>query len=393
MRLGYLFIARLKESLRQPFSLFFIVLAVLVAVSAAALERAQADGALTVAVVNEDAGPLGDELIAILMQNGSFECRRMTSARADRLLRQDRLAAIAVIHGDFTEQITSGGFKDTLTVQISPSTAIAPALTEPLINGVIMLWVEEEAIRQTGDYLLDNGLSYDLSDEAAQREAIQRRWDDGSIIRLEHVTIDGAYAQPQPDTPFNTFVRWYAVLCFFYLVAGAYWALELNKRAVRTRARQSNTPLWRVVGATSLAPMAIAAAGYLVGGTAVSVLMGTPIVETAQLFTPVLLYLVSIVGVTLVLASALNTVMALLFLAPAATFINGVLSGLLLQLPDWAYVLRRLSAVLPGRWLNTALGDLPGSLMPAFVCAAVWLTAGVFASVMRARQRRTNGSI
>jgi hypothetical protein len=214
-----------------------------------------------------------------------------------------------------------------------------------------------------------NDLPFGSDGETALRGEIAALWDN-SAIGIDRVVLDGGNASDDDDSPFDTFVRWYSLLCFFYLAADAAWVLDMSKRGIRVRALQSDTPLYRVILATSLAPLVIALAGYIAGGAAACLLTGEPLSAAVRSALPMLLYLVSAVVAALLLASALKSILALLFLAPAAAFINGVLSGLLFPLPEWAFVLGKLSAVLPGRWLNASLDGTPTALPFALACCA-----------------------
>jgi len=100
-----------------------------------------------------------------------------------------------------------------------------------------------------------------------------------------------------------------------------------------------------------------------------------------------LIYLIGLMGVTLLTASLLKNVLSLMFIAPILTFLNGVLSGLLLETPKWAYVLKLLSGALPGRWLGESLSSPLKALPWALVCCAAWMAAGISASALRSRRQ------
>jgi hypothetical protein len=116
-------------------------------VSVAAGVRDKADAVLTVAIVNEDTGGYGDKLITILENSEHLRFVTATAAHAESLLRRDRAEAAVTILADVTEKLQNGEYKDTLSLEISPYTSSAAAVTEPLINAVIMLWVRGKSCR------------------------------------------------------------------------------------------------------------------------------------------------------------------------------------------------------------------------------------------------------
>lgn len=387
MRFDYIFRARLASSFREPFSLIFIILAILISFGAAVFSQEKMETSLMVALVSEDTGIYGERLISNLSENAGFSMREMPRDEALRLLNQDRLEAVVIICSDFTEKIKDAEYCNTLELYTSPSSQATATISEPLINGVMMLWMEEQSTIEVREYLLEHGKAYDASDEIKQREQIISLWKDGSVININMVEIDGHSESTVSDDPFSACVKWYGVLCLFYLVVGASWVLDINKKSLRIRINQMGVRQWKMIICNSAAPLIICAVGYIVAGIACCIFVGASILNVAAYFVPILFYLIGILGVTLFTASLLKNILSLMFIAPILTFLNGVLSGLLLEMPDWAYVLKWLSFALPGRWLNESI-SVPLKAMPwALVCSAVWLGIGIATSSIRAQKQ------
>ncbi len=387
MRFDYILRARLAGSFREPFSLVFIILAILISLGAAVLSQEKMQTSLLVALVSEDAGIYGERLISILAENTSFSMREMPRYEALRLLNQDRLEAVVIIRSDFTKKIEDAEYRNTLELYTSPSSQATATISEPLINGVMMLWMEELSTIEAREYLLEHGKTYDASDELTQREQIISLWKDGSAININMVEIDGDSESTASDGPFFACVKWYGVLCLFYLLVGASWVLDINKKSLRIRINQMGVRQWKMIICNSAAPILICAAGYIVAGIACCIFVGTSILNVVAYFLPMLLYFVGILGVTLFTTSLLKNILSLMFLAPALTFLNGVLSGLLLEMPDWAYVLKWLSSSLPGRWLNESISQPLKALPWALVCSAAWVGIGIATSTIRAKKQ------
>ncbi len=388
MRLDYMLKARLSGSFREPFSLVFVLLAIIISVSAAVIAQEKTTSGLVVAIVSEDEGEFSRKFIDYLSDYESFSVREMSYDEAVRLLRQDRLEAAVVIKNGFSEKIAKGEFQDTLELMTSPSSQAPATISEPVVNNVMMLWMEELSIITTKACLLEHGKTYDALDEAQQRDKIRKLWESGAMVNVVRTELDDGVNNYTADGPFETCVKWYGVLCMFYLIVGASWVLEINKKALRVRMRQMGTSQWQVVIVNSLAPLVICVSGYIIAGAACVALTGAGAEKLAASFAPMCLYLIGLLGVTLLTASLLKNVLSLMFLAPILTFLNGVLSGLLFETPSWAYVLKWLSGALPGRWLCGALSSPLKYLPWALLCALVWMGAGIGVSSLLARRQQ-----
>ena len=387
MKLGYVFKARLAGSFREPFSLVFILLAIVVSVMAALVTQEKAQTGLLVAVVMEDKGNLGDKLLENLSANESFSMAEMSREDAMRRLNQDRLEAAVIVCDDYSEKLRKGEFDEILELYTSPSSQAPATISEPLVNATIMLWIEELSTIYTRDYLLEHGKTYASADEEKQREQIKQLWKNGTLINIEKVALEGEMEDSSATGPFASCVRWYAVLCLFYLVVGASWVLDINKKGLRIRIRQAGVPQWKMICFNSAAPLLICSAGYLTAGTLCCILTDESLLRLAEGFVPMLIYLVGLLGVTLLTASLLRNILSLMFIAPVLTFLNGVLSGLMFEMPAWAYVLKWISGAFPGRWLNESIAAPLAFLPWAFSCCAGWMFVGITASTLRSKRQ------
>lgn len=388
MRLDYMLKSRLSGSFREPFSLVFIVLAIIISVAAAVLAQEKAQTGLVVAVISEDEGEFAQKLTDYLSEYDSFSIREMSYDDALRLLRQDRLEAAVVIRSDFSQKVSKGDFENTLELLTSPSSQAPATISEPIINSVMMLWMEELSKITTRDYLVEHGKTYDAAAEAEQRAQIKKLWKSGSMVSVVRTDIDGSSQTSASSGPFETCVKWYGVLCMFYLVVGASWVLDINKKTLRIRIRQMGVSRWQVIVVNSLAPLVICISGYIIAGAACAAFTGESLGKLAVYFIPMNLYLFGLLGVTLFTASLLRNILSLMFIAPILTFLNGVLSGLIIEMPSWAYVLKWISGVLPGRWLCASVSAPLGSLPWALLCGLSWMGLGIAVSALRANGRQ-----
>lgn len=393
MKLFLLYRARLLGALRSPPALIFIILAVVVSSAAALIARDKAASELTVAVVSEDKGESGERLILFLRDTDSFSMTRLPREQALLRLRQDRLEAVIIIPPDFSDKIGRAEFRNTLEHYVSPSSQAAATVSEPLLNAVMMFWVREYAIDRTDAFLIEHDREYTDADERLQRGGMDAVWESGALIRLQSIVTDAGETAAPDSGPYGFFVRWYAVLCLFYLIVSATWVLDAGKRSLRARIEQTGVSRWKVMFATGAAPLTLCAAGYFIGGAVCATLIGATFFDVMTAAIPVLPYLLGLMGITVLTASLAENTMQLMFLAPLLTLFNGMLSGLFAPLPGWAYVLELLSRGLPGRWLALSLAAPLSSLFPSALCAAAWLAAGAAFSAVSGKGRRNRGSL
>ena len=116
MNLAALFRARLNACLRDVLSLVFLLLAVGIALTAAALTAEKNADTLSVALVNEDPGEYGGLLAGSLMAEDYMTVTVMPRDTAMTLLRQDRIDSVIVIRDNFSERLAAGVFENTLTL-------------------------------------------------------------------------------------------------------------------------------------------------------------------------------------------------------------------------------------------------------------------------------------
>ena len=387
MKISSILRTRLIRSFKEPYSLLFIILAVIISVQSALYLIDKNNNPLKVAIVSEDKGELGYKLIEELSKNENFSMELMSRDEALKSLNQDRLEIVVIINSNFSEKLEDGEFKNTLKLFSSPSSQAPATISEPLVNGVMMLWMEEISVLKTKEQLSNMDILYDSNNENNQRNQISNLWDQGSVINIEIVEIDGIEENIINSNPINTCIKWFAVFCMFYLIIDASWVFDITKRSLRKRMKQAGIKQWQMISYNSLAPLLICLLGYIISSLLCILLTKTTFLSVFINFPAIIIYLFNLLGITLVTASFLKNILSLMFLAPVLTFINGILSGLLLELPNWAYILKWISYALPGRWLNEYINAVPGALPKAIICCVVWLLLGIFISINKDRRK------
>jgi len=375
--------------LRTPWAFFFIIVAVGLSLAAGfQFEKADPDR-FAVGIVIEDEGDYGRRLAAEIAGYDRLILRQLDRSEAMRLLRQDRMEGVFVVRADYTAKLRQCDFKNIVEWYTAPSSRAAATVSEPLINGTMRLWLEEKAVSSTREFLAVEGIAYTPADEAAQREMISQIWLAETSVFIQDVMIDGAEGPAadltDPATPLDASVRWYAVLCVFYLIISASWVLDINKRGLRIRSIQSGGHLWQIMLGTSLAPLLAGLAGYWLMGSLSCLINGGDWLRMLLLSLPMATYLWTVLGLTIFLAAFLKNSLALMFLAPLLTFVNALLGGMISELPDWAGVLAMISQILPGRWLMLMLQDPLAALPFALLCGIGWFAAGIALSELKVK--------
>lgn len=384
MRFESLIKIRLLHSIKEPYSLLFVIIAIIVAIQAAFLTHGEMDNQLKVAIVLEDHGNMGEKLIKELSDNSSFSMEMMSREKALRQLNMDQIEIVVVISEDFSESLKKGEFRNTLELYTSPTSQAPATISEPLVNGVMMLWMEEYSILETREYLEKNNIQFEQKEEKKHRDQMQELWDSGSIINIEIIELDGEeMVEDMSANSFKSAVKWYGAFCLFYLIVDASWIFDINKKSLRMRLKQGGVRRWQMISYHSAAPIFICIIGYLVIGVLCSILLDTQIQSVLITFMPIVVYLLSLMGFTLFVASLLKNILSLMFLAPVLTFVHGVLCGLLLELPEWTYVLKRVSNILPGRWLNESFSTSQDIFLWAILCGVIWIIVGLGSSMLR----------
>lgn len=390
MKWTSLFLAHLSLIIRRPWQLFFILAAAALALAAGLQGMETRSDRFLVAVVNEDKGDYGQKMISAIKDLPAIDLITLTRGEAFTLLRNDRIEGVFVIRPDYTERLRAGEFARLVEWYTAPSSRAAATVSEPLITETMRLWMEELAVIHTRRFLAEAGLGYSAEQEAYQRSLIRATWLIPADVEVRALQRDGTGRPAENDSPLpgtagllDDCIRWYAVFCVFYLMISASWVLDINKRGLRVRAIQAGGRLWQILLGVSLAPLLLGLAGFWLTGAAASLIGGGSWLRLAVLAVPFMIYLWTVMSMTIFLASFVRQSFSLMFLAPMLTFVNALMSGMITSLPDWAAVLAIISRGLPGRWLMEFFSSpLQASLLALF-CGACWFLAGIAVSERR----------
>ncbi len=385
--------ARLLGSLRHMASWLFLLAAVLLALVPMAQDSAPGAKGIPVAVVNQDAGVLSGELLGLLRQNSSLSVMETDLDTALRLLRLDRLEAVYLLNPDFTRRVEAGDYSGTVALYASPSSLASATLSEPVINDVLMLWIEETVVGRTRQFVEAQGHAYAPADERRQRARIAQVWEAGApvVIREE---LQGQEALPEAGAlaPALRSVLWFGAFAAFYFIVSAGWVLDIDKAGIARRLKQAGAQSWHIMAGAGLAQLTLCLGAWLLLLGIIASPLRAAGYGLLSVSLAMALYLTALLGATVAVASLVRHSMALLLLAPLLTFVNGVLGGLFVPLPDWASFLRTVSLFLPGRWLTMmgeGLSAGEGLTAAGPVFSALWAAIGILVSTLGAKEDTT----
>ena len=174
------------------------------------------------------------------------------------------------------------------------------------------------------------------------------------------------------SSPTEYALRCYAAFSVFYILVSAGWVADVSGSHLTLRIKQMGVK--RAVLLLS-AGLAHAVLCFLAGAIVLPLgawIGGGEALEFLQFLPMLALYILAVLGLALLIAALARSATALFLIAPAVTFLNAALSGLLFPLPDWAAVLTDASRALPGRQL--ALYMTTGNAAGLALCGAVYFT-------------------
>ena len=373
-----LFGIRLKAFLKDGFSVIIIILAVVMALALGYQKLHEHENDLTAIMVDMDRGNYGQKLTSELRKEENLKIYESGRKSAMKDLAGDEAEVVVMLHEDFTEKISAGEYSDVLDIYFAPSSAYGSTVAEPVISNVMIMWMDEALISRMSDFLEKEGIAFSEEDEKDFRREMAEIWKHGSTAKTKQIILDTDETEKQASGWFAFSAAWYLVLALFYILISGSWMTELSKRSIRIRSAREGMGTAGMFGSMGLASAAMVFGGFIV----VTVISGGTFEMFLHTAPMMLIYLVGTLGISLCACTLSGSLMALMLTAPFLTFLFGTMSGLIVPLPQWAYGLELISAVVPGRWMQTALSGDP-EYIKARVFAAIWCLLGLFICIIR----------
>ena len=390
MRLFKMFTMRWKSSVRQPWVWAFVVLAVLCAMIPASSARFKSDTKLSIGLVNEDNGSSSFDLEKYMDSYDKLTVFHSDREKALRNLAMGRLEAVYVIEKGFTYNVQNDIYKGIITMYTAPATSAAVMLSETIVNNALMIWMVETALYKVDGYVKSEGLPFTPEQRQEMREEFTRLLHQGSAITIrEHI--------PQPARTSGSYdallssMGWYATFIALFVIMGSGWVIESRGQALGERMRAAGIHPASALAGSSLAVIALGTLGWLAAALLSALVAGYPVTLGLRLLPAFLLYMAGLMGVTFLFSSVFARTMQLMLVAPVFTVTQGVLCGMLFDLPGWASLLYAVSYIFPGRLFMLASDALlrGGSLVWLLELAGisiVWLAVGSLTVLGRSRR-------
>jgi ABC-type multidrug transport system permease subunit len=255
-----------------------------------------------------------------------------------------------------------------------------------------MYWIEEYTIQKTNEFLSSEGKTYSKNDEINQRNQIKALWKNALPIEVKNNTVNTAGGNLEPLTNAMPF-KWYFALSVFYLFIGSVYFIDIKKTGIVQRLELCGAKLSHVILGSLMPSVLIVVSGFILVMAVGSIFAYTEFYKYILLFIAALFYLISFAFISAIIVLLSNNVPSILILASTFTFINAVLSELVIALPQWAVFLRNISVFLPGKWVNVSINQIyvQGRLNAGiFICAFVYAVAYFVLCYFQERKKEHN---
>ncbi len=347
---------------------------------------------INIAFVNEDTGAISEEFLQSIEKYNEFNTAVLNKNDAFKELKKGNIEAVFIIEKNFTDTLSKGKFDNIIQVYNSPSSNASATISEPVINNVLMYWIEEYTIQKTNEFLSSEGKTYSKNDEINQRNQIKALWKNALPIEVKNNTVNTAGGNLEPLTNAMPF-KWYFALSVFYLFIGSVYFIDIKKTGIVQRLELCGAKLSHVILGSLMPSVLIVVSGFILVMAVGSIFAYTEFYKYILLFIAALFYLISFAFISAIIVLLSNNVPSILILASTFTFINAVLSELVIALPQWAVFLRNISVFLPGKWVNVSINQIyvQGRLNAGiFICAFVYAVAYFVLCYFQERKKEHN---
>lgn len=353
-----IFKARLKCSIKGPFSMIFILIAIIISIIPITSDKYQENGKIPVGIVCQDKGESYSKLIDMLNHYQQFDIYEWPYDKAIRNLMYDRLDAVYVLSYDFEDKVSKGEYRGILDAYSSISSPHLNTISEAIIDTTMTIAIGNLSVIETGRVLKEMSIDFTDVDERALQDKISNVVEDGELISvsLNIPTKPKSYADEYKYLIDCT--TWYCAFCVFFIIAGAGWIIDMTNKAIGERLKQMQIGRIKALVGASFVPILLAILGWCISMGICVVVKNTPINIILKIVFPTFLYFIGIMSMTLLISTMINRTINLILIAPMVTLMHAVLSGMIVKLPDWAMRLEVISQVLPGRMYVSAINDV-----------------------------------
>ena len=364
---------RTRALLTDVSSLAVLIIAVVVSIYISGYSDVENINGITINVVNEDKGMLGERLIDILGSEEDFRFNVTTYDEAIKAVAGNKSQGIIEIVPEFSEKIGRMEYESLVHITVMADSYNMTTFTEMVINDVIKVWAEVLVKNKISE--IEGVTGDDIREFSAEIDDV---WKRESLLEIQ--VIMGKEEKTQKEE--NYFgIRWYAVFAMFYLFISGTWMCDYSSTGLlrRVSGRQGNIPLLFAV--QCLPGIVISLLGFI----PILLVSGHP--NPVKTFFAFVIYICSSEALSLMICCLSGKFSNLVLVAPIGTMVISLFSGILCELPEWAKMWDNVSVIIPGHWLYNAIFQksfLAGSLSVFFV----WFIIGIYISWIFSQKKR-----
>jgi hypothetical protein len=338
---------------------------------------AQVSSKIKIVFVNEDDGAISLQFIEALYDNEDYGILLTDNQEAFHLLEKGQVEAVFILKSDFTSKLSKGEFDGIVEPYYSPSSNAKATISEPVLNSVLMYWIEEFVIQQTQEFLQKKGVHYSKEDEQSQRKNIEQLWDESMSLEIRS-SLDNEDSLLVADTlpEIGLSAKWYAAISAFFIFISSNYSVAILKKGLASRLILAGAKIWQLILGIILPILLISMIGWFMIVIFYVVFADIEVVKCILLSSSILAYLISLSALSSIFMIAIKNITIIMLLAPMFTFINAVLGELIITLPQWALFLQRVAFFLPGRWINLAVDSIYAQgymQVGVFICCIIYM--------------------
>jgi hypothetical protein len=330
-----MFMMRWKAIVRQAYVWAFVVLAMLASLIPASSGRYRSESQFPIGLVNEDQGQGSLDLETYLDGYDKLLIFDLDREKALRYLAMGRLECVYIVEDGFTECVRNDVYEGIITLYTAPGSSAAVLLSETIINSALLVWMVETALYKVDGFLQSEGIPFTGEMRREMHDEFNEMLHNGSLITVREYIPSPARTGGTHDALLAA-AGWYAALVALFVITGAGWVIETKRRALGERMLVSGFQPAAVLTGSSLAVIGVSMLGWLGADVLSAAVAGFSAAAGLSVALPMLLYMAGIMGLTLTFASALERSIHLMLLAPLFTITQGVICGMLVELPNWA---------------------------------------------------------
>lgn len=385
MRLLYVIFYKLKMMLGDRlFFAMMIIIPLLITVATGYALRYEKNGAVSIALVDEDRSGYSDTLVKRIEGKEGLSAFLVSREEAMSLLEDHKIEQLYIIRKGFEENVKRGESEGLIELLSSPSSYSADFTSEVIAGEAIRLitgnmaalWVEEQYRKLGRDF-----------DETLGQDVIKYNegfWEPKPLMTIDYKELQGQELKPSSGTamPAATATSAGLITAFimFYVLFSSGWLVEERTNGTLKRLVAGPDALFLSFAGSVLSLLISASLQVFMFSIVDRLLFKVELFPGPLSYLVFFAYLLAVISLSIFLSSVLKTQAQLQAGAPVFALLTGFAGGCFWNFVDMPERIRLLSLLTPQGW---ALSGVNGLLLDPSDIAAVGLPVLVlFASAL-----------